>query len=72
MKDTEKLTISTEKLDFPENVEGIYVYRGQIEGTHTVFMPPDLLLAEKLIFQIHKNTLHGGVVLIMKNVRPNY
>lgn len=55
MKDTEKFKISKEKLDLPENVEGIYVCRGRIKGTHTVFIPSDSLLAEKLIFQIHKD-----------------
>ena len=59
-------------LDLQENVEGIYVYRGQIEGSHPVFIPPYSLLAEKLIFQARKNTLHGGVVLTMKKVRSNY
>ena len=59
-------------LDLQENVEGLYVCRGRIEGSHPVFIPPDSLLAEKLIFQAHKNTLHGGVVLTMTKVRSNY
>ena len=59
-------------LDLQENVEGIYVCRGQIEGSHPVFIPRDSLLAEKLIFQDHKNTLHGWVILTMTKVRSNY
>ena len=55
-------------LDLQEKIEGIYVCRGRIEGSHPVFIPPDSL-AEKLIFQAHKNTLHGGVVLTMTKVR---
>lgn len=51
MKDTEKFKISKEKLHLPENVEGICVCRGRIK----VFIPSDSLLAEKLIFQIHKD-----------------
>ena len=72
MKDTEKFNISKEMLDLQENVEGIYVCREHIEGSHPVFIPPDSLLAEKLIFQTHRNTLHGGVVLTMRKVRSNY
>ena len=72
MKNTEKFKISKEKLDLQENVEGIYVYRKGIEGSNPVFIPPDSFLAEKLIFQAHKNTLHRGVVLTMTNVRSNY
>ena len=59
-------------LDLQENVEGIYVCRGRIEGSHPVFIPSDSLLAEQLIFQAYKNTLHRGVVLTMTEVRSNY
>ena len=72
MKNIKKFKISKEKLDLQENVEEIYVYRGRIEGSQPVFIPSDSLLAEKLIFQAHKNILHGGVVLTMTNVRSNY
>ena len=46
--------------------------RGRIEVLHPVFIPPDSLLAEKLIFLAHKNTLHREVVLTMTKVRFNY
>ena len=46
--------------------------RGQIEGSHPVSISRDSLLAEKLIFQFHKNTFHGGVVLTMTRGRSNY
>ena len=45
---------------------------GRIEGSHPVFIPPDSLLVEKLIFQTHKNILHGGAGLTKTNVRFNY
>ena len=67
VKDIEKFKISKEMLDLQEKIEGIYVCRGRIEGSHPVFIPPDSL-AEKLIFQAHKNTLHGGVALTMTKV----
>ena len=46
--------------------------RGQIEGSHPVSIPRDSLLAEKLIIQAHRNTLHLGVVLTMTKVRSNF
>ena len=55
-----------------ENVERIFVCRGRIEGSDPVFIPPDSLLTQKLIFQSHKNTFHGRVVLTMTNVRSSY
>ena len=55
-----------------ENVEGIYVCGGQTEGSHPVFIPPYLLLADKLLFQAHKNTLHRRIVLTLTNGRSNY
>ena len=72
MKDTEKFKISEKMLDLQDTLEGIYVCRGRIEGSNPVFVPPDSLLVEKVIFQAHKNTLHGGVVLTMTKVRSNY
>ena len=67
VKDTDKFKISKEIIDLQENVEGI-VCRGRIEGPHPVFIPPDSLLAEKLIFQDHKNTFNRGLVLTMTKV----
>ena len=63
VKDTERFKISKEMLNLQENVEGIYVCRGRIEGSHPVFISRDSLLVEKLIFQAHKNTLDERVVL---------
>ena len=41
MKDAEKFKISKEKIDSQENVEGIYVSRRQIKGSHRVFVATD-------------------------------
>ena len=35
-------------------------------------MPPDLLLADKLLFQAHKNTLHRRIVSALTNGRSTY
>ena len=68
VKETEKFKISKEmQKEFRRPM-----CRGPIEVLHPVFIPPDSLLAEKLIFQAHKNTLHREVVLTMTKVRFNY
>ena len=72
VKDAEKFRISKEKLYLQENVEGIHVRKERIEDSHLVFIPPDSLLAKKLIFPAHRNNLHGGVVLNMINIRSKY
>ena len=63
MKDTEKFKTSKKTLDLQENVEGIYLCRGLIEGSYPVFVPLDSLLAEKLIFAAQSNSLQWAVVL---------
>ena len=63
MKDTEKFKISKKTLDLQENVEGIYLCRGLIEGSYPAFVPLDSLLAGKLIFAAQSNSLQWGVVL---------
>ena len=51
------------KTDEIEHQKKLWIKREQ--RSHPVFIPPDSLLAEKLICQVHKNTFHGGVVLTM-------
>ena len=72
MQDTEKFKISKEKSHLQENVERIYRCRGRIKGSHPVSIPPDSLLADKFVFQAHKDTFHREVVLTMTNIRSNY
>ena len=43
-----------------------------MEESHPVFIPPDLSLAEKLLFQALNYSLHGEIVLTMTNARSKY
>lgn len=64
MKDTEKFKISKEKLDSQENVEGIYVSRRQIEGSHRVFVATDSSIISTEINI--KLTFQGPVYYLIK------
>ena len=45
---------------------------GRIQGEYPVYIPDSSALAEKLVEDAHKNTLHGGVGLTMAKVRERY
>ena len=66
---SEKFKINEKRLVLWQHSEGIYVCKGRIEGTYPIYLPNKSLLSEKIIFAAHKNTLHGGVLMTMTNVR---
>ena len=72
MQHSEKFKISEKRLDLQQNSEGIYVCKGRIEGAYPIYLPNESLLSEKIIFAAHKNTLHGGVLMTMTNVRSTF
>ena len=43
-----------------------------MEDAYPICLPNELLLSEKIIFAVHKNTLHGGVLMTMTNVRSTF
>ena len=51
---------------------GLYFCKGRIQGMYPIYIPPDSLLAEKIVADAHKNTLHGLVGLTMTKVRQRY
>ena len=59
-------------LDLQENEEGIYIFKGRIEGAYPTNIPKESPLAEKIIFTEHKGTLHSGVIIAMTSVRSRY
>ena len=69
---SEKFKINEERLDLRQNSEGIYVCKGRIEGVYPIYLPNKSLLSEKIIFAVHKNTLHGGVLITTTNVRSTF
>ena len=67
MQHSEKFKINEKRPDLQQNSEGIYVCKGRIEGTFSIYLPNKSLLSDQ-IFAAHKNTLYGGVLMTMTNV----
>ena len=75
MQHSKKFRINEKRLDLQQNNEGIYVCKGRIEGAYPIYLPNESLLSEKIIFAAHKNTLHGGVLIVlmtMTNIRSTF
>ena len=60
------------KLNLHPNDDGVLVCHGRIQGEYPIYVPYESVLAEKLIQDAHKSTLHGGVGLTMTKVRERY
>ena len=45
---------------------------GRSQGQYLLYIPQRSILAEKIVHEAHKRTMHGGVILIMATVRENY
>lgn len=53
------------RLDLQKNGLGLYGCRGRIQGSYSIYLPPDAPLSEKLTQDAHIMTSHGGVGLTM-------
>ena len=51
------------------NREGIYEGHGRIQGDCAVFIPNKSVLAEKLVEELHLQTIHGRMTLTMAKIR---
>ena len=67
-----KFIDNQKRLNLHKNQEGIYEFRGGIEGAYPVYIPSESILNQKIIFSAHKSTLHGGVTMTMTKVRSQY
>ena len=56
----------------PNSGEEIIVCKERIPGEYPIFIPDSSLIAEKLVEQAHKITLHGGLTLIMAKIRERF
>ena len=57
------------QLNFQLNVDGVWEYRGRIQGKYPVYLSDPTLYAAKVVERAHVTTLHGGVGLTMAKVR---
>ena len=69
---TDKFLEDQERLNLQKNDQGIYVCRGRIQGHYPVYLPPRVVLSEKMVQDAHILTLHGRVGLTMAHVRQEY
>ena len=71
MSDT-KFAEDRAQLNLVNNSDDILVCKGRIVGEYPVFISDSTLLAEKLVAQAHKTTLHGGITLTMAEIRQKF
>ena len=55
-----------------KNSAGIFQCMGKIQGQYPLYIPRRSILAEKIVNEAHKKTMHGGVILSTAAVRENY
>jgi hypothetical protein len=61
-----------EQLNLQENLQGLIVCHGRIQGHDPIYLPNNHLFTEKLVQEAHLRTLHGGVGLTMTHIRKRY
>ena len=69
---TEQFQEDQLRLNLQKNEEGLYECCGRIQGGYPIYLPPDALLTEKMVHDVHILTLHGGVSLSMSFIRQKY
>lgn len=62
----------SEQLNLKPNAEGVMTCHGRIQGQTPIYLPSSERFTEKLVHQVHCETLHGGVALTMAAVRERY
>ena len=50
----------TSNLIFQKKEEGLYECRGRIQGSYSIYLPPDALLIERIVHDKHVQSLQGG------------
>jgi len=69
---TEKFKQDQLRQNLQKNSKGLYEFRGRIQGSYPIYLPPSAVLSEKLVQDAHMLTLHGGVGLTMFYIRHDY
>ena len=59
-------------LNLQRNSAGIYHCMGRIQDHCPVYIPQRSILAEKIVHEAHKRTMHGGVISTKAAVTENY
>ncbi len=70
--DSEKFKEDKDQLNLQLNVDGVWECHGRIRGEYPIYLPDQALFTSKLVERAHYHTLHGGVGLVMSNIRERY
>ena len=70
--DSEKFKEDKDQLNLQLNVDGVWECHGRIRGEYPIYLPDQALFTSKLVERAHYHTLHGGVGLVMSNIRKRY
>jgi hypothetical protein len=55
-------------LNLKKNERGLLECQGRIQGEYPIYIPPQSILAEKLVMHEHQRTLHGGVSMTISRI----
>lgn len=69
---TEKFVEDKDQLNLQLNANGIWEFRGRIQGEYPLYLPDSVMFTTKLVVRAHVYTLHGGVGLVMAKIREKY
>jgi hypothetical protein len=68
-EDSDQTREDKQRLNLKKNERGLLECQGRIQGGYLIYIPPQSILAEKLVMHEHQRTLHGGVSMTMSTVR---
>ena len=71
-KHKDKFKSDEQQLNLKINKEELYECQGRIEVNYPIYLPSKSLLSEKLIYQSHLKTIHGGVSLTMAHIKSDH
>ncbi len=71
-EDSDQTRKDEQHLNLKKNERGLLECQGRIQGEYPIYIPPESILAEKLVMHEHQSTLHGGVSMTMSAVREKY
>lgn len=70
--ETEQFKEDQLKPNLQRNAEGLHECRGRTQESYPIISPPLALLSEKMVLDVHVQTLHRGVGLTMAYISRNY
>ena len=67
-EDSDQTREDKQRLNLKKNERGLLECQGRIQGEYPIYIPPQSILAEKLVMHEHQRTLHGGVSMTISRI----